>query len=88
LHKASKDIILYAGIAHAVMAAWGLLLRATAGTQPLVASAVIGAGANIYKLQQIFPPGPRGSSSENSGAKSALAWRSNFFYPVHMPLLS
>ncbi len=67
LYKASKEVILYSGIAHAVMAAWGLLLRASAGSQPIVACAVIGAGANIYKLQQIFPPGPRGSSSENSG---------------------
>lgn len=67
LYKASKEVILYSGIAHAVMAAWGLLLRASAGSQPIVACAVIGAGANIYKLQQIFPPGPSGSSSENSG---------------------
>ena len=49
------------------MAAWGLLLTATAGSQPIVASTVIGAGANIYKLQEIFPPGPSGSSSGNSG---------------------
>jgi hypothetical protein len=51
------------------MAAWGLLLTATAGSQPIVASTVIGAGANIYKLQEIFPPGPSGSSSGNTGAR-------------------
>ncbi|CAL8466898.1 g6434 [Coccomyxa elongata] len=72
LYKASKEVILYSGIAHAVMAAWGLLLRASAGSQPIVACAVIGAGANIYKLQQIFPPGPSGSSSENSALKNLL----------------
>ena len=72
LHKAKREIVLYTAVAHAVMAAWGLLLTATAGSQPIVASTVIGAGANIYKLQEIFPPGPSGSSSGNSGAHAAL----------------
>ena len=58
LHKAKREIVLYTAVAHAVMAAWGLLLTATAGSQPIVASTVIGAGANIYKLQEIFPRGP------------------------------
>ncbi|KAK9916355.1 hypothetical protein WJX75_001678 [Coccomyxa subellipsoidea] len=71
-YRAGKDVVLYSGIAHAVMAAWGLLLQASAGTQPIVACAVIGAGANIYKLQQIFPPGPSGSRSQNSALKNLL----------------
>ena len=56
--------MLYTGLAYALMAAWGIFTQATAGTQPLVASTVIGAGSNIYKLQQLFPPGP----SESGGA--------------------
>ena len=63
-HTASRQIMLYSGLAYALMAAWGIFTQATAGTQPLVASTVIGAGSNIYKLQQLFPPGP----SESGGA--------------------
>ena len=63
-HTASRQIMLYSGLAYALMAAWGIFTQATAGSQPLVASTVIGAGSNIYKLQQLFPPGP----SESGGA--------------------
>ena len=62
--------MLYTAVAHAVLAAWGLLLTSTAGTQPIVASAVVGAGANIYKLQQIFPPGPSSSDSGNNSGRA------------------
>jgi len=63
-HNADKKIVLYTAAAYAVMVAWGVFTQTTAGTQPLIASTVIGAGSNIYKLQQIFPPGP----SEAGGA--------------------
>ena len=66
-HNADKKIVLYTGLAYAVMAAWGVFTQSTAGTQPLVASTVIGAASNIYKLQQIFPSGP----SESGGASGA-----------------
>lgn len=62
--------MLYTAVAHAVLAAWGLLLTSTAGTQPIVASACVGAGANIYKLQQIFPPGPSSSDSGNNSGRA------------------
>ena len=73
LHKAEKNLVLYTAVAHAVLAAWGLLLTSTAGTQPIVASAVVGAGANIYKLQQIFPPGPSSSDSGNNSGRAQFS---------------
>ena len=63
-HNADKKIILYTAVAYAVMAAWGVFTQTTAGTQPLIASTVIGGASNVWKLQQIFPPGP----SESSGS--------------------
>jgi len=49
-------VVLYTAVAPVVLAAWSLLLTATAVTQPLLAPASVGAGAHIYQLQQIFPP--------------------------------
>lgn len=60
--------MLYTAVAYAFMAAWGVFTQTTAGTQPLITSTVIGAGSNIYKLQQLFPPGP----SESGGASGKL----------------
>ena len=64
-HNADKKIILYTAVAYAVMAAWGVFTQTTAGTQPLIASTVIGGASNVWKLQQIFPPGPSGSSGSS-----------------------
>jgi hypothetical protein len=66
-HNADRKVMLYTGLAYAVMAAWGIFTQNTAGTQPLVASTVIGAASNYYKLQQIFPSG----SSESGGTSGA-----------------
>ncbi len=64
-HNADKKTILYTAVAYAVMAAWGVFTQTTAGTQPLIASTVIGGASNVWKLQQIFPPGPSGSSGSS-----------------------
>lgn len=71
-HNADKKIMLYTGLAYAVMAAWGVFTQSTAGTQPLVASTVIGAASNIYKLQQIFPSGPSESGGASGAPRAAL----------------
>lgn len=71
-HNTDKKIILCTGLAYAVMAAWGVFTQTTAGTQPLVASTVIGAASNIYKLQQIFPPGPSESGGASGAPRAAL----------------
>ena len=60
LQRADRDIILYTGIAQAVLAAWAVLLSVTAGSQPIIASACVGAGGNIMKLFRIFPPASGG----------------------------
>ena len=56
LQRADRDIIMYTGIAQALLAAWAVLLSVTAGTQPIIAAACVGAGGNIMKLYRIFPP--------------------------------
>ena len=62
-HNAEQKIMLYTGVAYAVMAAWSIFTQTTAGTQPLIASTIIGGASNVYKLQQIFPPGPSDSGN-------------------------
>ena len=37
LHRADQKLLLYHGIAQALLAGWALLLSVTAGTQPVVA---------------------------------------------------
>lgn len=56
LWLAAYDILLYAAIAQALMAAWALLTPGTAGTQPVIWSAVIGAIGNIVKQNRLVPP--------------------------------
>ena len=58
---ADRNTILYAGAIQAALAA-SAFLSPTAGTQPVVSSAVVGTIANILKLNKIFPP----SSSEDA----------------------
>ncbi|CAL5225652.1 g8510 [Coccomyxa viridis] len=70
-HNADQKIILYTAVAYAVMAAWSIFTQTTAGTQPLIASTIIGGASNVYKLQQIFPPGPS-ESGNSSGIKNLL----------------
>ena len=53
--------MIYAGAIQAGLVA-SAFLSPTAGTQPVVASAVVGAIANILKLNKIFPP----SNSEDA----------------------
>jgi hypothetical protein len=60
LFLAERTLILYAGIAQAVLLSWALLSPMTAGTQPVVWSAIAGAVANIFKQNRINPPPARG----------------------------
>ena len=73
-HNAEQKIMLYTGVAYAVMAAWSIFTQTTAGTQPLIASTIIGGASNVYKLQQIFPPGPSeaGNASGEPHPRSPL----------------
>lgn len=76
LFFAEKNVIIYAGVAQAVLLAWALLSPATAGTQPVVWSAIAGAVANIFKQNRINPPPARGmemSAEERSqGGKNIM----------------
>ena len=67
LYKADRDIILYTGIAQVLLSAWAVLLSVTAGSQPIISAACVGAGGNIMKQFRIFPPaggGPDGPGDE------------------------
>ncbi len=67
LYKADRDIMLWGGVAQALLCAWAVLLSVTAGSQPIITSACVGAGANILKQFRIFPPaggGPDGPGDE------------------------
>ena len=70
-HNAERKVILWSGVAYAVMAAWSLFTQTTAGTQPLIAATVIGGASNVWKLQQIFPPGPSGSGNASGKPRSS-----------------
>lgn len=52
---AAYDILIYSAAAQALMLAWALLSPMTAGTQPVICAAVIGAVGNIIKQNRLFP---------------------------------
>ncbi|KAK9810151.1 hypothetical protein WJX72_005684 [[Myrmecia] bisecta] len=70
LHKASKNIILYSGILQALLAAWALLLTVTAGTQPVITSAVVGLCGQVWKQNQIYPSGTPSAVEKKQGVKN------------------
>lgn len=50
-----------------LLSAWAVLLSVTAGSQPIISAACVGAGGNIMKQFRIFPPaggGPDGPGDE------------------------
>jgi DNA polymerase delta subunit 1 len=61
---AEARFIQIVGAIQLLLAAWALLSSVSAGTQPLVASALAGVVANVYKQNMIFPA-PQSSGSEN-----------------------
>lgn len=63
---ADKNYILVIAGLQALAMAWAITSPATAGQQPVIAASMIGAIANIYKQNMIFPPpsGPGGSEDE------------------------
>ena len=61
---------LYSGAVLAAIALSGIY-SPTAGTQPVVAAAVVGTIANILKLNQIFPPASSPDASPESKAQGA-----------------
>ncbi|KAL3140129.1 hypothetical protein ABBQ38_004406 [Trebouxia sp. C0009 RCD-2024] len=69
LYRADNKVLLYSGIAQALLTAWALLLSVTAGTQPVIASAVVGGVGNVYKINQIFPPSSSSTASEEEKRK-------------------
>jgi len=70
LHKASKNIILYSGILQALLASWALLLTVTAGTQPVIASSVVGLCGQVWKQNQIYPTGTPSAVEKKQGVKN------------------
>ncbi|KAL4446293.1 hypothetical protein ABPG77_003100 [Micractinium sp. CCAP 211/92] len=55
LWMAARDILLYSAIAQALMLAWALLSPLTAGTQPIIWSAIAGAVGNVVKQNRLYP---------------------------------
>ncbi|EFN52222.1 hypothetical protein CHLNCDRAFT_139072 [Chlorella variabilis] len=55
LWMAAYDILLYSALAQALMLAWALLSPLTAGTQPVIWSAIAGAVGNIIKQNRLYP---------------------------------
>ncbi|DBA99510.1 hypothetical protein WJX82_000233 [Trebouxia sp. C0006] len=68
-YRADNKLLLYSGIVQALLAAWALLLSVTAGTQPVVASAVVGGVGNVWKLNQVFPTSTSSTASEDEKKK-------------------
>ncbi|KAK9810781.1 hypothetical protein WJX73_006691 [Symbiochloris irregularis] len=74
-YAAGRNFTLIVGAIQALMIAWCVLSPLTAGTQPLVTSAAVGAGANLFKQNQIFPPPTSGSEDpekKGRGIKNVL----------------
>ena len=69
-YDASSKHRLYAGAVMAALALSGIY-SPTAGTQPVVAAAVVGTVANIIKLNQIFPPASGPDASPELKAQGA-----------------
>lgn len=67
---ADKSMMLYAGAIQAALAV-SAFLSPTASTQPVVASAVVGAIANILKLNKIFPPSNSEDASPQARSRGA-----------------
>lgn len=55
LWMAARDILLYSAVAQALMLAWALLSPLTAGTQPIIWSAIAGAVGNVVKQNRLYP---------------------------------
>ncbi|KAL0018780.1 hypothetical protein WJX77_009784 [Trebouxia sp. C0004] len=68
-YRADNKLLLYSGIVQALLAAWALLLSVTAGTQPVIASAVVGGVGNVWKLNQVFPTSTSSTASEDEKKK-------------------
>lgn len=63
-YNADKQLTLYVGIGQALLLAWAVLTPMSAGNQPTVASSLMGAVFNSYKLNQIFPTSSSASEEE------------------------
>ena len=72
------------GLPQVALLAWALLSPVHAGTQPVVMSAVVGAVANIIKLNKFFPPA---ASSEASAESKAQGESVDVTTPCRGPML-
>ncbi|KAI7841013.1 hypothetical protein COHA_005241 [Chlorella ohadii] len=76
LWMAAYDILMYSAVAQALMLAWALLSPLTAGTQPVIWSAIAGAVGNIIKQNRLYPVPKGGPDSppdeKKQGSKNIL----------------
>jgi DNA polymerase delta subunit 1 len=69
---ADRQLMAYAGAAQALFLAWALATPGTAGTQPVVWSAIAGAAANVVKQNRVNPVPPAAEGEKRGGGGNIL----------------